>query len=94
LSVRRGYREAVDRPKRFYKAVDVAVADGGFQVHLDGRPVRTPGGKVLTLPTRALAELIAEEWAAQDEIIEFARMHAARLANTAIDAVPAAREAR
>ena len=89
----RGFREAVDRPRRFYKDVGVAQADGAFQVRLDGRPVRTPGGKVLDLPTRAIAELVAEEWAAQGETIEFARMHAARLTNTALEAVPAAREA-
>ena len=30
-------------PKRFYKDVSVAPAEGGFAVHLDGKPVRTPG---------------------------------------------------
>ena len=49
--------------KRFYK--DVAIKDedgGGASLLLDGKPVRTPGKAPLLLPTRALAEAIAEEW--------------------------------
>ena len=30
-------------PKRFYKDVSVAPVEDGFAVHLDGKPVRTPG---------------------------------------------------
>jgi chaperone required for assembly of F1-ATPase len=89
----KGFREPVEKLRRFYATVDVAGADDAFEVRLDGRPVRTPGGKRLALPTRALADLVAADWAAQGETIELAQMHAARLANTAIDAVGAARGA-
>ena len=74
--------------KRFYK--DVAVEDRageGAALLLDGKSVRTPGKAVLTLPTRALAEAIAEEWRAQGERIDPLTMPLTRLANSAIDGV-------
>ena len=87
------FKEVVDKPKRFYKAVEVAPAEGGgFAVLLDGRAVRGPRGARVSLPTRALAETVAAEWAAQAEVIELADMQVTRLANTAIESVPAARE--
>ena len=76
--------------RRFYKRVEVAAADGGgFAVRLDGRPVRTPGKRPLVAPSRAVAERIAAEWAAQGEVIEPMSMSATRLANSAIDGVAA-----
>jgi chaperone required for assembly of F1-ATPase len=89
----KGYREPVDKPRRFYTTVEVAPEDGGFAIRLDGRPVRTPKGGRLVLPTQALAEQVAEEWRGQGEVLEIADMHATRLANTAIEQIPTAREA-
>src|SRR5690606_17617771 len=43
--------------------------------------------------TRALAELLAQEWAAQGERIDPHTMTATRLVNVAIDRAPEAREA-
>ena len=54
---------------------------------------RTPAKRPLILPTRALAELVAEEWAGQGETIDPAAMPLTRLANSAIDGVAAAIEA-
>jgi chaperone required for assembly of F1-ATPase len=90
--LQRGFKEPGEKPRRFYKQVAVAAEGAGFGVRLDGRPVRTPGGARLVLPTEALARQAAAEWAAQGEHIELAAMHANRLANTALDAIPAARE--
>jgi chaperone required for assembly of F1-ATPase len=67
--------------------------NSGFTVLLDERALRGPKGAQVVLPTRALAELVAEEWAAQGETLALAAMHATRLANTAIESVPQAREA-
>ena len=53
-------------PKRFYTDVAVGEADGGFTILLDGRSVRTPKKLPLVVPTRALADAIAAEWAAQN----------------------------
>lgn len=91
--MQKGFREPGEKPQRFYKDVTVVEADGGFAVQLDGRNVRGPKGGRVVLPTRALAEQVAAEWAGQGERLDLARMHATRLANTAIDSVPVARDA-
>jgi chaperone required for assembly of F1-ATPase len=72
-------------PKRFYTDVSTAGSEGGFAILLDGRGARTPGRNRLALPTRAAAECLAAEWRAQEDVIDPARMHATRIANTAID---------
>jgi chaperone required for assembly of F1-ATPase len=72
---------------RFYKEVSIDEADGLHRVLLDGKPVKTPGGAVLALPSDALAEAIAEEWRAQDATIQPQTMLLTKLANTAIDRV-------
>lgn len=74
-------------PRRFYKEAAVAADGEGFAVRLDGKPVRTPGKRLLLLPTRALAAAIADEWAAQGERIDPATMPMTRLSNTVLDAV-------
>jgi chaperone required for assembly of F1-ATPase len=91
--MRKGFHEPNEKPRRFYKAAEAKEADAGFVVLLDGRHLSAPKGTHLTLPSRALAEQVAEEWAAQGPVIELGYMHATRLANTAVEAVPAAREA-
>lgn len=91
--MRRGFQEASDRPRRFYEAVSIAEADGGYAILLDARQVRGPRGGKLISPTRALAEVIAGEWEGQGEFLDVPGMHATRLANTAIDSIPQAREA-
>ena len=73
-----------ERHRRFYATADIAPADGGFAVTLDGRTPRSPEGVALVLPTAGLAQLVAEEWAAQVGEIEPATMPATRLAWTAI----------
>ena len=50
--------------KRFWKEVAVAQAAGGWQVMLDGRPLKTQGGTQQVVPNAALAELLADEWRA------------------------------
>lgn len=85
--------ENLEKPRRFYKAAAVEPVDGAFQVRLDGRAPKSPGGKRLEAPTEALAEQIAAEWRAQVEVIDLATMPMTRLAYTALDGVAAAREA-
>ncbi|PKP93111.1 MAG: ATPase, partial [Alphaproteobacteria bacterium HGW-Alphaproteobacteria-16] len=73
--------------KRFWKDVaTVAVADG-YDIHLDGKPVRTPGRAALTLPTPALADAVAEEWRAVTDTIDPRAMPLTGLANAAIDRI-------
>jgi chaperone required for assembly of F1-ATPase len=73
--------------KRFYKTVTVAKGKDGFAILLDGRPVRTPRKLPLAVPTRALADAIAAEWAAQGAHIDPAGMPLSKLAVTALDGV-------
>src|SRR5260221_10384635 len=84
--------ESLASAERFYSAVDVVTAEAGFAVRLDGRAPRSPRRAPLILPTRALAELIAAEWAAQGVSVVIATMPATRLAWTALDGVAAARD--
>ena len=73
--------------KRFYTEVSVAGSGDSFEIRLDGRPVKTPAKNLLSVPTRALADLLAAEWDAQEKIIDPIRMPVTRLVNTAIDGV-------
>jgi chaperone required for assembly of F1-ATPase len=82
-----------DRPHRFYKDVTTPAGEGGFTVALDGRVARSPAGQPLSLPTLALAEAVAAEWSAQGATIDRHGMIMTRLAFTAIDRTPQAREA-
>ena len=81
--------------RRFYDAVTIAAGAGGQGDHavcLDGKPVRTPARRTLAAPVPELARALADEWAAQGEFIEPAKMPLTRLANTIIDGVAAAQE--
>lgn len=75
-------------PKRFYEQVEVRQNDnGGFEILLDGRPVKTPGMTILSFVTEAAARLVADEFAAQRDVLDPKLMPCYRLANTAIDGV-------
>ncbi|OCX58656.1 ATPase [Thioclava sp. SK-1] len=73
--------------KRFWKQAHSTEVEGGFSVALDGRPVRTPAKAALIVPSRALADAIAQEWDAQLEVIDPTTMPMTRSANAAIDKV-------
>jgi len=79
-------------PKRFYKTVSVEAADAEFRVCLDGRSVKSPGRSELLLPSQALADAVAGEWAAQGESIDLAAMPLTVLAWAAVDRVRPDRE--
>ena len=80
-------RRPPDLPKRFYTTVSVAPAPGGFTVLLDGKAIRTPLRRALSVPTGRLADRLASEWDAQAERIDPAAMPMTRLANTVIDGI-------
>jgi len=84
--------DARSLPKRFYKDVSVAEAGGpddprGYQLLLDGRPVKTPGKLLISVPARQLADALAEEWRAQAETIDPATMAMTRIVNSSLDGV-------
>lgn len=73
--------------KRFYALVSVDQQGAEYLILLDGKSVKTPARKALALPTRAAAELVAQEFEAQTLEINPTKMPFTRLANTAIDGV-------
>ncbi|WP_024509006.1 ATP12 family protein [Bradyrhizobium sp. ARR65] len=73
--------------KRFYAKADVIEAENGFAVALDGRPIRTPSGRVVTAPARGIAQAIAAEWEAQQDAIDPLTMPMTRFANSVVEAV-------
>ncbi|XP_062859236.1 ATP synthase mitochondrial F1 complex assembly factor 2 isoform X2 [Trichomycterus rosablanca] len=78
------YSSATAERKRFYQ--DVSISQGGvFEINLDRRKLKTPGGKLFTVPNEALAIAVATEWDAQKDTLKFYTMHLTTLCNTALD---------
>lgn len=48
---------------------------GLYEINLDRRKLKTPGGKLFTVPNEALAIAVATEWDAQRETLKFYTMH-------------------
>ena len=73
--------------KRFYAKAGVVEAANGFAITLDGKPVRTPSGRPLAVPSRQIADTVAAEWEAQRETIDPLTMPLTRFANSVIEGV-------
>jgi chaperone required for assembly of F1-ATPase len=84
-AVRRTMR--APRRKRFYAKAGVAESPNGFAITLDDKPIRTPSGRPVVAPIRAIADAIAAEWEAQPELIDPLTMPMTRFANSVVDAV-------
>jgi chaperone required for assembly of F1-ATPase len=84
-AARRGAR--TPQRKRFYSSASVIEADGGFAITLDGKPIRTPSGRIITAPSRDIAQTIAAEWEAQQQTINPLTMPLTRFANSVAEAV-------
>ena len=84
-------RGAASRP-RFYKHTSVERDGDAWRVTLDARPLPSPAGQALRLPSQRLALAIAAEWDAQIDRIEPAAMPLMALASTAIDQIPKERD--
>jgi chaperone required for assembly of F1-ATPase len=73
--------------RRFYRTAAAGEEGPPHPLLLDGKPVLTPQRRPLALPTRGLAEALAEEWQSQDTELVPAKMPLTRLAHGAIDLV-------
>ena len=79
--------------KRFYEKAEAREQDDGlYAIALDGRPVRTPGGRLLAVAQPALAQAMAAEWQAQDASVKPATMPLTQLVNSALDLVETDKE--
>ncbi len=79
--------------KRFYEEVAIVTVTGGFEIKLDGKPLRSPEQNALHLPNTALSEALAQEWRVQGEEISPSTMPLTKLAFTAADRVTPNRDA-
>ena len=75
------------KARRFWTDAAVEAVDGGFAVRLDGRPVRTPAKVEMAVPSRALADAVADEWRAQVEVVDPLSMPLTRAVNATLDKV-------
>ncbi|WP_298336861.1 ATP12 family protein [uncultured Erythrobacter sp.] len=73
--------------KRFYKKVSVNEVESGWQITLDTRAIKTVKGTPQVVPTKALADALAAEWAGQGEKIDPQTMPLRDMADYAIDMV-------
>jgi chaperone required for assembly of F1-ATPase len=73
--------------KRFYAGAGIGETKSGFAITLDGKPIKTPSGRQVIVPARAIAEAIAAEWNAQGETIDPLTMPLTRFANSVIEGV-------
>lgn len=73
--------------KRFYAKAGSVEGKEGFVITLDDKPIRTPSGRQVVVPVKAIADAIVAEWEAQQEFIDPLTMPMTRFANSVVDAV-------
>ncbi|XP_045214684.2 ATP synthase mitochondrial F1 complex assembly factor 2-like [Mercenaria mercenaria] len=71
--------------KKFYKNATVSQYEGWFEINLDQRKLRTPGGNLFRVPNEELALAVATEWNGQKKVVQRHSMHLTSLCNTALD---------
>ncbi|WP_455478252.1 ATP12 family chaperone protein [Bartonella sp. B10] len=74
-------------PKRFYKKVKITCEERGFSILLDECPVKTPAKHQFLVPTKVFAELVAQEFENQKEVMDPVKMPITRFVNTVIDGI-------
>lgn len=79
--------------KRFYKLVSTKKQPEGYEILLDGKPIKTPSDNSLVVATEELANEIVGEWAGQGEEISPDSMPLTQILSTQIDQVSMEREA-
>lgn len=73
--------------KRFYTLASHKKTGDGYIIQLDGKDIKTPLGQALTAPTKALADAVVAEWAAQEEKVKPDTMSLTQLLTTTVDKV-------
>ncbi|CAM3367117.1 ATP12 family protein [Paracoccus nototheniae] len=75
------------KARRFWTTVTLRPEDDGFAILLDDRQLMTPSKHRLVLPTEPLALAVADEWRAQQDLIDPRTMPLTRAANSAVEKV-------
>jgi chaperone required for assembly of F1-ATPase len=78
--------------KRFWTEATIAPVEAGWQVLLDGRPVKTQAGSAQVVPSEALAAAMAAEWTAQGATVNPDSLPLRDLADLAIDVIAPVRD--
>jgi len=73
--------------KRFWKTVRAEEVSDGWTILLDSQPVKTPGRRPVTVPSRTIADEIVAEWEAQTDRVDPLSMPMMRAAATCLDRV-------
>lgn len=73
--------------KRFYTMASHKKVDGAYVIQLDGKAVKTPLRQDLVSPTKALADAVVAEWAAQEDKVKPETMPLTQILTTAIDKI-------
>lgn len=73
--------------KRFYTLVSTHKVSEGFEIHLDGKAVKTPARGILCAPTQAIADAVMQEWQVQADVIHPETIPLTQILSTKIDRV-------
>ena len=73
--------------KRFYTFASSKKTEEGHEIQLDGKIVKTPSGQNMVALTKALADAIVAEWAAQEDKIKPETMSLTQILTTRIDKI-------
>jgi chaperone required for assembly of F1-ATPase len=74
--------------KRFYKSATIfGDIDKGFVIRLDGKEIKTPAGNIMLVPSKEIAEEVAQEWNSQKDNIVPDDMPCTQIVTTALDRV-------
>ncbi|GAB0091612.1 ATP synthase mitochondrial F1 complex assembly factor 2 [Sergentomyia squamirostris] len=71
--------------KKFFKSATLQTSNGKYEIALDQKKLKTPGGKIFQVTSEPLANAVAAEWNLQRENIDRSTMHLTSLLNTAQD---------
>ncbi len=77
--------------KRFYTLVSTEKKQNGYAVLLDGKPIKTPAKNEMLAPSQGVADLVMQEWAAQEGTVKPDAMPVTQFLSTKIDRVRAQR---
>lgn len=71
--------------KKFYKNASIVKANGGYEINLDQRKMKTPSGNLLKFPTESLAHAVSFEWNCNKDTVNLHNMPLTMISYAACD---------